>query len=102
MKTRHFTRDCKMCPFWDAGRCTMINECSTMEDLFGGGTFYGAYETVRYFSVNDKMPFDPSYAYFVDIDGMYVDKVPEDPFDLTLKLVNDQEIVGVLVPKSDK
>lgn len=102
MQRRYFTRDCVACPFWDAGRCTMINECSTAQDLHGDNTFYGSFELVKYFSVNDKMPFDLSEAHFVDIDGLFVDNLPSDEFDVVLKLVKSPEIVGVVVHKSDK
>lgn len=102
MLNHYFTHDCKTCPFWDAGRCTIINECSTVQDLYGENAFYGTYELVKYFAVNDKFPFDLSEAHFVDIDGIFVDNLPSDGFDVVLRMVKSSEIVGVVVPKSDK
>lgn len=102
MSHRYFTRDCVACPFWDAGRCTMFNECSTAQDLFSAGEFYGVFELTRFISVADELPSWLENGYFVDIDGMFVDKMVGDGFDIVMQMQNNREIVGVLVPKSDK
>lgn len=96
MIVSYFTRDCAACPFWDNGRCTMTAECSTFNDLFGGGEFISVRDTIKYADGDVSALQD---AYYVDCDGMYVGKVEGEWFNIALTLARNLDIVGILIPK---
>ena len=109
MSDRYFTRDCKCCPFWDSGDCSHIASCSTFDDLFSAGTFYSA-KIVRDFCLSDfrwgyNGDFRLADGYYVDCDGIYVDKVVGNAYDVSLYMAENEDIVGILMPEvvsSDK
>lgn len=101
LNKRYFTRDCPACPFWSDGCCTMVANCSTFQDLFSGGTFYSALTITKTVSVTKPIPDRYKDGYYVDCDGLPVDKMTGDGFDVARKLAENREIVGVMVPESD-
>ena len=98
--TRYFTRDCKACPFWEPGRCTMTKECTTFKDLFSGGTFHSTLDVLQTLYNNDD---DEVFqgGYYVDCDGILVDKVCGSELDVATYLGENPDIVGILIPKDE-
>ena len=101
MNKRYFTRDCKACPFWEPGRCTMTGECSTFRDLFSGGTFYSALDVLQAFHNEDD---DEVFVggFYVDCDGIIVDKVCGCEQDVASYLGQNVDVIGILMPVDDE
>ena len=99
MSHRYFTRDCPACPFWDKNRCTMTAECSTFQDLFAAGEFISTAQLTKYVDLESDDATFLQDAYYVDRDGMPVDKVDGDWFDIVRKIAENTDIVGVIRPK---
>ena len=101
LSNRYFTRDCAACPFWDSGYCTMVANCSTFQDLFSGGTFYSAITVARTVYMSQPIPAMYNGGYYIDCDGFQIAPVEGDGADVARELA-DKNVVGILVPASDK